>query len=282
MEGIKIIALDLDGTLLDSEKRLSEENRLALEKAAAKGIEIVPTTGRIYAIIPEVVRQLPFIHYAITVNGAEVYDVKNDRVIAKSELSWQKAVEIMEYLDGFDVVYDCYQNGGGYMTKAHLEKVGDYLTSDYFKEIYAKTRIPVPELKTYLRELGQGVQKLQFCTKDQALRAFLLENLKTRFDGVVISTALPYNGEVNDKNGHKGGAIAKLCDYLGCTMENVMTFGDGLNDITMLQMAGLSVAMENADPEVKAAAKYVTGTNDESGVAQAIHRFINGQLTIDN
>jgi predicted mannosyl-3-phosphoglycerate phosphatase (HAD superfamily) len=73
METIKIIAMDLDGTLLDSEKRLSEENRAALQRAADAGIEIVPTTGRIYKIIPEAVRELPFIHYAITVNGAEVY-----------------------------------------------------------------------------------------------------------------------------------------------------------------------------------------------------------------
>lgn len=273
MEGIKIIALDLDGTLLDSQKHLSEENRRALEMAAAKGIEIVPTTGRIYAIVPEAVRELPFINYAVTVNGAEVYDVKNHRVIAKNELSWQKAVEIMAYLDGFDVVYDCYQNGGGYMTKAHWDKVGNYLTSAYFKEIYAKTRIPVPELKAYLRELGQGVQKLQFCTTDQALRAFLLADLKTRFDGIAVSTALPYNGEVNDEKGHKGGALQKLCQHLGCTMENVMALGDGLNDVTMLQMAGISVAMENAAPEVKAVAKYVTGKNDESGVAQAIRKF---------
>lgn len=273
MEGIKIIALDLDGTLLDSEKRLSKENRRALEQAADKGIEIVPTTGRIYAIIPEVVRQLPFINYAITVNGAELYDVRNDRVLAKNELPWEKAVEIMEYLDGFDVVYDCYQNGGGYMTKAYLDKVGDYLTSDYFKEIYAKSRTPVPELKAYLREKGDGVQKLQFCTKDRALRAFLLQDLQERFDGVAVSAALAFNGEINDEKGHKGGALTKLCEHLGCTMENVMTIGDGANDITMLQMAGVSVAMENAAPEVKAAAKYVTASCDESGVAQAIQKF---------
>lgn len=273
MEKIKIIAMDLDGTLLDSEKRLSEENRAALQKAADKGIEIVPTTGRIYAIIPEVVRQLPFINYAITVNGAEVYDIKNDCVIAKNELPYEKAVEIMAYLDGFDVVYDCYQNGGGYMTKAHLEKVEDYLTSAYFAEIYATSRKPVPELKAYLLEQKQGVQKLQFCTKDQTLRAFLLEDLKNRFDGVAVSTALPYNGEVNDENGHKGGALRNLCEHLGCTMENVMTLGDGYNDITMLRLAGVSVAMENAAPEVKAAAKYVTGNNDENGVAQAIEKF---------
>lgn len=273
METIKIIAMDLDGTLLDSEKRLSEENRAALQRAADAGIEIVPTTGRIYKIIPEAVRELPFIHYAITVNGAEVYDVKNDRVIAKSELPYEKAVEVMAYLDGFDVVYDCYQNGGGLMTKAHLDKVGDYLTSAYFAAIYPKTRNPVPELKAYLLEKKQDVQKIQFCTKDQALRAFLLEDLKTRFDGVAISTALPYNGEINEKNAHKGGALQKLCQHLGCTMENVMTLGDGLNDVTMLQMAGISVAMENAAPEAKAAAKYMTGNCDESGVAQAIEKF---------
>ena len=274
MEKIKVIAMDLDGTLLDSEKRLSAENRAALQRAADMGIEIVPTTGRIYKIIPEAVRELPFIHYAITVNGAEVYDVKNDCILAKSELPYEKAVEVMAYLDGFDVVYDCYQNGDGYMTKALLDKVGDYLTSAYFAEIYAKTRKPVPELKAYLLERKQGVQKVQFCTKDQALRAFLLEDLKTRFDGVAISTALPYNGEINEKNAHKGGALQKLCQHLGCTMENVMTLGDGLNDITMLKLAGLSVAMENAAPEAKAAAKYVTGSCDESGVAQAIEKFL--------
>lgn len=273
MEEIKIIAMDLDGTLLDSEKRLSEENRAALTEAAAKGIEIVPTTGRIYSIIPEVIRELPFINYAITVNGAEVYDVKNDRVIAKNELSWQKAVEVMEYLDGFDVVYDCYQGGRGYMTASHLEKVGNYVTNPYFQALYARSRQPVPELKEMVREKKEGVQKIQMCTNNGELKAWFLENLQTRFSGVAISTALPYNVEINDEKGHKGGAIARLCEHLGCTMANVMTLGDGANDITMLQMAGISVAMENAAPDVKAAAKYVTGSCDESGVAQAIRKF---------
>ena len=277
MDKIKIIAMDLDGTLLDSEKRLSEENRAALQRAADAGIEIVPTTGRIYAIIPEVIRELPFVHYAITVNGAEVYDVKNDRVLAKNELPWQKAVEIMEYLDGFNVVYDCYQGGCGYMTAAHLAKVEDYILGAHFKAIYAKSRKPVPELKDYLREQGRGVQKFQLCTKDQTLRAQLLEDLKTRFSGVVFNCVLPYNIEVNEEKCHKGAALEVLCAHLGCTMENVMTFGDGQNDMTMLQMAGISFAMENAAPEVKAAAKYVTGSCDESGVAQAINSLLLGE-----
>lgn len=273
MEKIKIIATDLDGTLLDSEKRLSEENRAALQRAADMGIEIVPTTGRIYAIVPEAVRQLPFVRYAITGNGAEVYDVKNDRVIAKNEMPWEKAVEIMAFLDGFDVVYDCYQDGWGYMTAAHLNKVENYISIPQFIEIYARSRKPEPELKSYLRQQGKGVQKFQLCTTDQKLRMYLLEELKKRFSDVVFHCVLPYNIEVNALNCHKGAALETLCGHLGCTMENVMTFGDGQNDITMLQMAGISFAMENAAPEVKAAAKYITGNCDESGVAQAINKF---------
>jgi Cof subfamily protein (haloacid dehalogenase superfamily) len=96
---------------------------------------------------------------------------------------------------------------------------------------------------------------------------------RLRASGVAVSAALAFNGEINDEKGHKGGALTKLCAHLGCTMENVMTIGDGANDITMLQMAGVSVAMENAAPEVKAAAKYVTASCDENGVAQAIHKF---------
>ena len=110
---IGIVALDLDGTLLDSQKRLSAANRAALERAAAEGVQIVPTTGRFFGMMPAVVRDLPFVRYAITVNGAEVYDRVEDKVIAREEIPRLKAVEIMELLDGYDVIYDCYRNGWG-------------------------------------------------------------------------------------------------------------------------------------------------------------------------
>ena len=73
-KNVKIISLDLDGTLLDSQKRLSEENRLALEEAAERGVLIVPTTGRFFGMMPQAVRDLPFVRYAITINGAQVFD----------------------------------------------------------------------------------------------------------------------------------------------------------------------------------------------------------------
>ena len=89
---MKILALDLDGTLLNSQKRLSERNRAALERAAAHGVEVVPTTGRFFRGIPDFIRELPFVHYAITVNGAQFYDRVHDAVVARAELPLDEAL----------------------------------------------------------------------------------------------------------------------------------------------------------------------------------------------
>ena len=104
MHKIGIIALDLDGTLLNSNKELSAGNLAALQRAANAGIEIVPTTGRFYGGMPSVIRELPFVRYVITVNGAEVADLKTGEVIYKAEIPWQQAVDIMSFLDGFPVL----------------------------------------------------------------------------------------------------------------------------------------------------------------------------------
>ncbi len=273
MAKIKLIALDMDGTLLDSRKQLSPENKAALEAAAAAGIQIVPTTGRLYDAIPQAVRELPFIRYAITVNGAEIYDVKNRTALAKAELSWQRATEIMAYLDGRELLYDCYMGGKAYMTEAFFDRINEFVPDPFFRELYYKLRQPVPELKTYLRETGQDVQKVIFCTNDYPLRAQLMAELAEKFPDILITFSVPFNCEINHAEGHKGGALQKLAQHLGLGMESVMAVGDSSNDLTMLQTAGLPVAMGNALDEIKAAAKYVTLSCDESGVAKAIGEF---------
>ena len=103
---IRIIALDLDGTLLNSNKELTERNYRALEAAAAKGIQIVPTIGRLYDGMPQMIRDLPFVNYAITINGAQVRHVHTGEVLYRAEIPWQQAVELMKYFDTLPVVYD--------------------------------------------------------------------------------------------------------------------------------------------------------------------------------
>ena len=113
MEEIKLISLDLDGTLLNSKKTISERNVEALQACAEKGIEIVPTTGRTVDGIPESIKQLPGVHYAITTNGAVIADLANNKILDRRMLDWRKAAELLAFVDSYPVMYDPYINGRG-------------------------------------------------------------------------------------------------------------------------------------------------------------------------
>ena len=273
MPDIRLITLDLDGTLLNSKKELSPENAAALQWAADQGIEIVPTTGRFYGGMPEVIRNLPYLHYAITINGAQVYDVLNDVGIAKAEIPVERAVELMAWLDQFPVIYDCFMDNWGWMTRSLQEKADEFAPNEHYAKMLKELRTPVDELKVFLTERGHDIQKSQFFAKDMDLRARLMEEIPQRFPGLIVSSAVVNNVEINDRNAHKGNAIRQLAQHLGLEMRQVLAFGDGSNDITMLQEAGIGVCMENGLDSVKAIADYITDSCDEDGVAKAIYRF---------
>ena len=115
---IRLIAFDLDGTLLNAAKVLTQRNKAALEHAAEKGILIVPTTGRLFDAIPEEIREFPFLRYAITINGAAVFDTETGDNIYRAEIPIEQAIEIMSYLDKFPIIYDCYKDNTGWMTQS--------------------------------------------------------------------------------------------------------------------------------------------------------------------
>ena len=284
MDDIKIIALDLDGTLLDSEKRLSEVNRAALTRAAAKGVLIVPTTGRFFGMMPPAVRDLPFVRYAITINGAQVYDRETDTAIVRDEIPLDMAFDVMEVLDRHDVIYDCYRQNWGWMTAALQDKAADYATNEHYLKMVREFRRPVPELKAHLRETAdQGdVQKVMlFARREQGtgnreqgvLDEIRLE-LAAKFPEIKVTTSTWNNLELNIKTAHKGNALKRFAEHLGFGLENCMAFGDGMNDFTMVEKAGLGVAMANAEPEVKRVAKWIAPSNDEDGVAKGVEKWI--------
>ncbi len=277
MHNIKLIALDLDGTLLGSDKQLSAENAAALERAAESGIEIVPATGRFYRGMPESIRELPFIHYAITVNGAQVYDIEKQKTVCASEIPWQRAVSVLKRLDEFPLIYDCYQDGWGFMTQAFYDKADKFAATVHNLEMMRKLRTPVPELKEYLKEKGRGVQKIQVFFNDKELRARLLGELPDELCDLVVTTSIVNNIEINSREATKGNALKSLAGYLNIPTKQTMAFGDDLNDITMLEEAGIGVAMGNASKEVKEAADFVTADCNESGVAKAIEHIIFGE-----
>ena len=275
MADIRIVALDLDGTLLDSGKNLSSANRDALAAAAARGVHVVPTTGRFFGGMPESVRALPFVRYAITVNGAQVYDRGTGAAIVREELPLATALAVMRYLDGFDVIYDCYQDNWGRMTASMQERAADYAPDAHYLKMIRELRKPYPDLKAYLEGEGRDVQKIMLFARDVAVRERIAEGVKERFPGLAVTASTWNNLELNSADAHKGLALKRLAEHLGLGLENCMAFGDGANDVTMVRMAGVGVAMSNACPEVLAAADRVTLSNDEDGVA-AVLRELDG------
>lgn len=120
---MKLIALDLDGTLLNSEKVISAGNFAALSLAAEQGHVIVPATGRALRAIPEQVMALPFLRYAITINGAKVSDARTGETLLRAELALDTCLRLMDFAGRYDAMYDCYWNDTGWVDRAFLERV---------------------------------------------------------------------------------------------------------------------------------------------------------------
>lgn len=274
MHKIKLIALDLDGTLLDFDKQLSEENRTALVKAAESGVEIVPATGRFYKGMPQIIRDLPFVRYVISINGAQVFDAKEQKTVCGSEIPLNRALSVMERLDKLPVIYDCFQDGWGWMTKSLYDQAEAYAANSHSLEMIQKLRTPVNDLKELLKKRSSDVQKIQMFFRDMELRAEMLKTLPEEFPDLVVTSAIVNNIELNSRGATKGNALRNLANHLEIPIEQTMSFGDDLNDISMLKTAGIGVAMGNADEEVKLAADYITDDCDKNGVAKAINHFL--------
>jgi len=273
MSEIKLIALDLDGTLLTTDKRLTPENEAALRCAAEAGIEIVPCTGRFYMAIPECVRSLPYVHYTINANGALVYDVRRDLAISRTEMPWQRAVEVMARFDPYPVLYDCYQFDRGWISQSWQDACEPFAPNPAVLHMFQHERTSVPELKAHLSQTGHSVQKVMGFFLDPELRNRLRRELTEGFPDLVVTSSIENNLEINDARATKGRGIELLSRRLGLDISQTMAFGDDVNDISMLRAAGIGVAMGNASEAAKAAADEITLSNDENGVAAALRRL---------
>ena len=270
---IRIILLDLDGTLLTRDKRLSPGNRRALERAAAAGIWVVPATGRFYQGMPAVVRELPFVRYAVTVNGAQVYDAAEDAVLHRAEIPLPAAERVFQRAAGLPAICDCYLDGWGYMDAAHYAQIDQFITDPQANRMVKELRRPVADLGAFLRRKGRPLQKIQLFFREADRRRAAMAELERAFPDMAVTSSIPNNIEINAAAATKGAALGFLCRHLGVDPRDTMACGDGSNDLSMLRAAGVGVAMANAEAAVKAAADFVTGDNDGDGVAQAIERF---------
>lgn len=271
---VKLIAFDLDGTLLDGRKNIPEANLQALRAAAEAGVLLVPATGRIYTGIPEQIRSLPGARYFITINGAYAYDAVEDRNLYSSELSVELCLRLIRYMDELPIIYDSYQDNWGYITRSMFQRAGDFIPDPGIMKMMRELRTPVDNLSETLRQKGRPVQKMQMHFQDLAERDRQLKLVAELFPETAVSSSLPWNIEINSAGATKGQALKALCQALGIDLRDTLAFGDGTNDLDMIRTAGIGVAMGNGAEEVKAAADWVAPNNDDAGVAAGIYRFM--------
>ena len=266
MTEIKLIAVDLDGTLYDPRSGLSAVNRSALIAARDAGIEVVLATGRTRGSALNIIDQLGLSSPGIYVQGLVTHN-GDGSIRHQQYLDPELAREVVELVDE-DIAFIAYSGTDTWVVRF-----------DRNIELLVKYGEPRPQQCESLSELTQRIPINKFAAMDvinpakmNALRARLEDALGERAQ--VLQPGLTIMVEVLPTGTSKGGALASLIDDMGIAPEHVLACGDGENDIEMLQLAGLGVAMGNADEAVKAAADFVARPYDQNGVAHALAHFL--------
>lgn len=266
MSDIKIICCDIDGTLLRDDKSLSEENRLWISKAVKeRGVKFVIVSGRMLSALKHYNNVLGISGLTSCLNGTFLVD-ENDKVLASHIIDFEKAQKIVDIKDRNNLDMLCISGNTWY-----TEKHEGYL--------YEK-KIPIYMQESVIanpRELIQTtpINKFLFMSPNKAE----LDDLQQQFNEVFAPGELSYYGgsnffEVMIGGITKGTAVDDLISYYKVDRSQIMALGDDVNDIDMLQKAGIGVAMGNALDCAKEVADYVTDTNENDGVAKAIQKFV--------
>lgn len=266
---IKLIGVDMDGTLLNEQQRISEKTMMVLEKAIMEGIIIVPITGRGIHGLPAQLSEFRGIDYAVTGNGASAYDLKNNKLIYSKPLSVEKALEVFDLGESLGGDGGIQLDGYQYISEEkYAEKCAEESMREHFQIGFKITK----DMRNTIAESKGLIDKINifFDTpekKYEALKYF------QRVENVNISYAFDINIEVNSLGATKGKGLLELSKLTNIPLKNIMCIGDGLNDLEMITLAGIGVAMGNSLGELKEHSDFVTLDNNNDGAAEAIIKF---------
>lgn len=272
---IKLIASDLDGTLLTSEKVLTERLKTALINATEKGIYFVPATGRVLDAVPDFIKALPN-RYIITSNGAKIYDPINKKDVYKRFLSSDDARFVIDSVRHLPVIIEIFSDNKAFIDKKAFDNLSFYNLSETHFGYISKTRLPV-DIYELLDKNCDSLENINIIFKNPTDRADVFSMLKNekRFS---VTSSSPINIEITDKKATKGEALKALCGILSLKKENIMAFGDSENDLSMIEFAGCGVAMGNAEEKIKSKADIVAKSCDSFGVSSIIEKLLEGEI----
>lgn len=280
---LEMIASDMDGTLLNSNLVITEDNARTIKSAQEDGIHFLVATGRSHTEAKPALDAAGITCPMITLNGAQAFDETGKNLFTIS-FSKENITMIIETLNKSGLSYEIATSDGFYSAnpESRLENVKNMMAlhhPEYTEEqLSAETpkfleQFPVQFVDSYDKLLADDtVQILKFIIfgYDNPDTLAATEKALSVNDELAITSSFKGNLEITHADAQKGIALTKYADSLTIPLANVMALGDNLNDLSMLQVVGYSVAMGNAEPETKEIAKFETTTNDQSGVAQAI------------
>lgn len=266
---IKLITIDVDGTLVTPLKKLTKINKDAIKKAKDKGIHIALVSGRPFHSMIHLIKELKLTeegHFTICQNGSYIFDNVSQKPISGSYQYPRDLMEVDKLLSGYKLELSCMDDVGFYSKRQ---------IPNFYTIIDAKiNRMPIQTVSYKDWQEDKKFGRFLILGGASEIKRFIKnmpEKLKT--DYYSVQTA-PFLIEVMNKNTNKGFATKLMADKLGIGMDEVMAIGNEKNDIPMLEKAGFAVAMENAVDELKTHADFITRSNRKSGVGYAIEKLL--------
>ena len=287
----KLVAIDLDGTMLNSYGEVTENTKRVIKETIKKGTEVVIASGRSIDSIKAIANEIESNNYMIAGNGAVVYDIKNDDIIYEKYIPKSKAQQIMKICEENSIFYSVYTNKT-ILTTSLRYNVLYYYKENLKKEESKKTNITIVEnIPEYIKNMqDEKIMKIFICDKTQSIFNSIIRKLETIKDVEILDVShmsrkvikqgteeVPieyYYTEISMENVDKWYALEFLINKLNVNKNEVITIGDNMNDKKMIQEAGMGITMNGSTPKVTSVANFITEDNDNEGVAKALEKFI--------
>lgn len=267
----ELIAFDMDGTLLNSKKHISEKTQKAIEMAVNAGKKVVISSGRAVAEFADCEEELKSIRYAVCANGAVLYDNWEKKILHREVISEELIEKILLISQGEDLM-PYYFSCGRAITEGHKIKTAKRYHMEQYRPMMERVCTVVDDVWENYEKTKPSIEKFNFYCATREIR----DTLKEKLDQLPLSVKISENSnmEITSLGVTKASGLQKLSEILEVSEEKVIAVGDADNDIDMLKMAGFSIAMGNALPEVKEICDVVVKDNDHDGCEEAIMKYL--------
>ena len=268
---VKMLATDLDGTLLNQGHEFPDENRDALLALAEKGVVLIAATGRSRSSIPETLTDMACIKYLITANGARIHLNSTDEIISEQFLAPAAIEYVRPFLDDNEVLCEYFWDGEPHVEEKRYHEARKYGIPRWFSDYFFDTRIPIKDFQAVVSENARKIENINFIFGSADVQERVRSYLTARVDLYEFTSSFPFNFEIGGVGVNKGAAVDFIAKREGVSSDEVIAFGDNDNDVAMIEYAGIGVATANAVPRALAAADFVAEQdNEHAGVASVL------------